>query len=216
VEDVIELKYDTWGSYGQFAKSIAVLKNGKLVDPSEIKIFRGGKRKINIDDVEIIVEDHSSNKNTHIRAYVPRSAVLAKINESASAKKWRGFEIVYGEGEIVDEIVNEVKMKDNKRITITFVCYYYKNNDLKVLVKKREEDVQVEVIGRPRISIKQNHGRVIIAGDTYNIKDQLKMLGFKWDVIAKAWYILIADNTDVNMFVEMIKTKLNEVAEVVD
>lgn len=206
-ESMIELGYATWGRFGQFVKSVAVLKNGKVVDPSQLKISRGDKLKIKIGDGEIIAEDDSSRKNTHIRVYVPREIVLAKISESASSSGWKGFEIVYGDGEIMGEMINEVKENGNKRTTITYKCYYYVNGDLKILLKKTQEDVHVELIGKPQLFVKQIGDKTIVTGDTYQVKDQLKALGFKWDAFAKAWYILKQDVT-----IE----KLNEFAQVIE
>ena len=47
--------------------------------------------------------------------------------------------------------------------------------------------------------------RVILSGECFFVKVFLKQIGFKWDIEAKEWYIMLADATPT------VATDLNEI-----
>jgi len=206
----VELVYETWGSYGQFVKTTAVLKNGKLLDPAELPLKKGDKNvEIDIFGIKIVVNDESSRKNRKIHVFVPKNAVIAIISESATSGGWKGFKL-NGPGEIVAEIAENVTENGNKRIIKRIKTYYYQNNaiNVKIPLKSENVSVQTELISKPQIVVNKLSDRILITGDTYQIREKLKALGFKWDALKKAWY---TENSDEKV---QVLEKLNEVADV--
>jgi hypothetical protein len=208
-KEMIELKYETWGSYGQFTKTMAVLRNGQLVDPEALarNLSSGDVVEMNIGGVKVLVTDQSSSKNYRIYVQVPASKVMAVISESKSSRKWSGFK-VEGEGEVVGEVMENLVEAGNKRITKRVKTYYYVNGDLKIPLRSEYLGVETQLIGKPRVAIKRQDGKVLVTGDTYQIRDQLKALKFRWDPLSRAWYIPELD--------EATMQKLSEVADVAE
>jgi hypothetical protein len=55
----------------------------------------------------------------------------------------------------------------------------------------------------------EENGKVYVSGDTYDIKEELKRHGFKWDSLRKAWYTDKLSSQDV---VEILRSLGVEVA----
>ena len=55
------------------------------------------------------------------------------------------------------------------------------------------------------INAKVAQERVILSGECFFVKVFLKQIGFKWDIEAKEWYIMLADATPT------VATDLNEI-----
>jgi len=208
-KEMIELKYETRGSYGQFTKTMAVLRNGQLVDPEALarNLSSGDVVEMNIGGVKVLVTDQSSSKNYRIYVQVPASKVMAVISESKSSRKWSGFR-VEGEGEVVGEVMENVIESGNKRIIKRVKTYYYVNGDLKIPLKSEYLGVETQLIGKPRVAIRRQDGKVLVTGDTYQIRDQLKALKFRWDPLSRAWYIPELD--------EATRQRLSEIADIAE
>jgi len=196
-EDIIEIKYSTWGTHGQFIRTLAVLKNGEVIDPkTAIWAYH---------DKIIKIEEKSSGKK--INVYIKKGDVLAVIEEYKSSSGWKGFTIIYGDGEINVDFVTETNVTKYKAYHITYKVYYYVNKNIKVELKRERVEISSELIGKPKIHVSGDDKKVIVTGDTFHIKEQLKSLGFKWEPLQKYW---CAKNIN---FAEVVK-KLQEFAEV--
>jgi hypothetical protein len=64
------------------------------------------------------------------------------------------------------------------------------------------------LIGKPRVAIRRQDGKVLVTGDTYQIRDQLKALKFRWDPLSRAWYIPELD--------EATRQRLSEIADIAE
>ena len=63
-------------------------------------------------------------------------------------------------------------------------------NLLQVYEKEYEERKVEEITTRSgkKLYLKVKDNRVIVFGDTYHVKEELKKLGFKWDPVGRVWY----------------------------
>jgi hypothetical protein len=79
-------------------------------------------------------------------------------------------------------------------------------NLLNIYEQEYEKRKVVEVATRSgkKLYLKVKGNKVIVYGDTYPVKDELKRLGFRWDPVERAWY---APATDISTF----KAKLEAV-----
>lgn len=203
---MLELTYRTWGSYGQFKRDIAILQNGAVIDPSRFSNIRGKvKRKIN--EVEVEIENNSSSRNEYIVINVPRTKVLAIIHEVRTTGNFTRE--IKGEGEIVQEDVNEEFVNGNKHFIITYTVTYFKSNDVKVELEREKKNVLTSLIGKPKVRmyVLKLAGMMEVKGDTYNIRDTLKHLNFRWT--GATWRREYRNDDEVNE----IKKVLNEVSE---
>jgi hypothetical protein len=60
-----------------------------------------------------------------------------------------------------------------------------------------EEKLEVKTRSGRTVYIKTKGDKIIVSGDTYHVKEELKKLGLKWDPMEKVWYALSA-KIDVN------------------
>ena len=189
----MELHYDTWGSYGQFSKSVAILRSGAVVDPERLarQVYRGQTKRVRVGDVEVLVVDRSSRKNRHVRVYVPRDAVLAVVRIRRSASKLKEPELLEGEGRI--EEAEEVREEETGRYRVrrTYRVWYYAGpGGVRVPLHSVQVGYERELTGRPWVRISYHPGAslVIVTGDTYYVRDVLKSHGLRWDPGLRHWY----------------------------
>jgi len=202
----VELYFGTYGSFGQFGKALAILKNGRMLDPERIKTSRGDRFKARYGDIEVEVVDRSSRKNRHVCVYVPSDAVLAVIKEHASSSGWKGYQLE-GEGKIVGEVEEKTFINGNKEVIVREKVYKYVNGDLVVELKRSRMGLETRLLSKPRLIVTKSNGYLMVAGDTYHVKDQLKSLGFRWDSLKKQW---------AKIFDEETMGRLRELGEVVE
>jgi len=211
VSDRVKVYYNTWGSYGQHSLSIAILRNGTIVNPLQIE--RPPRHTVvrkKIGDVEVEVENSSSAKNAHITVYIPADAVLAVLERVRTSSGTRGWEITYGEGDVEvveEEEVREV-VKGGRRFkeVVRYWCYYYIPEGAgRVLFWREEAERSLVALDKPRVRILK--GAIIVAeGDTYEVRDALKKLGFRWN--GERW--VLPGGNDLERVIE----ELRKVAEV--
>jgi len=212
--EYIEAHYGTWGTHGQYKNQVAILMNGRLIDPRSVKTKRKERLILNIDGIQIIVEDHSSNKNVGRTVYIPKHMVLAVVEEIKTTGGWKGFRVTFGDGEILTNIVEDVKEFPPKRLTIRYREYYYVNKDMKVKVllrREKDEIVKIEYVDKPRIFIGRALKMVIVWGDTFPVKELLKSYGFRFNSAARDWRA-----PESNIDYDKLIGALREVAEVVE
>ena len=193
MSDEVRLFYGTYGSYGQFSKDVAILKDGSIIDPELAgkRMWRGEKttRKVTVDGKEytITINDVSSRKNKKVEVYVPREIVKAVLTEGASASKLYPLRVAEGEGTVVTEDNEELHENGKYRYIRTMRTWYYVHGDMKIPVKRREVNFRKELIGKPQVSLYVEGNKVIAKGDTYQCKDILKRLKMRWDTLSRCW-----------------------------
>jgi hypothetical protein len=164
----IDVCYAPYGSFGQYNRSIAILKDGTVVDPKEAGIWRGKKLKC---------------------ATVNKDDVLAIVGDSASSSGWKGFWVKEGKGKI--KVESEIKkwVEGNKEFMQPFDYYYYVDEDagVKVLLKSIGGSRTFRFIGKPKVRIISLPEGLCVEGETYHIKDKIKALGAKWFPEKKCW-----------------------------
>ncbi len=187
------LYYSTYGNYGQFSLSIAVLKDGSILDPREVNVpWRGQavEREIELSDgskVKIEVINESSRKNAHYVVYVPSSVVLAVLETGASSSGRGRWRIKKGKGEL-KAIAKEEKTENDEYIYIfdkTTIVYEENGVIAEIETQKSLKD---KIPKGAEIKIKLKENKVILTGNTYKHKELIKQCGFKWDPIEKYWY----------------------------
>jgi len=163
--DKIQLWYSPYGSYGQYVRQIAILKDGSVVDPSKVGI---------------------SNKR-HKYVIVKKSDVIAIIEDNATSSGWKGFKIKEGDGKIVVEPELRKWVDGNKEFTQQFEHYYYVTQSMKVHLATFAGPKNYRFVGKPRVRIIQLENGYGIMGETFEIKDKLKAMGAKWNPDKKCW-----------------------------
>ena len=170
----------SWGTLaGRLWVDYIFLKDGKVIDLSNVKFpSRRKDEEAVIEGVKMtLINDDSSRNKTRI-AYIEdedkvRAIVRVRfMNEVVGAKDMKilmapvpyDAEVVYGDG--VDVRV----FYDWKGVIV------YMDGQEIVLIGKR-----------PKVSVVTEAGKLVVSGDTYPIKDDLKLMGFKWDPEKKAW-----------------------------
>lgn len=205
------LIFETWGSYGQYREQIAILKNGMVVKPSTLKLpFRGTKGSQKFGDVEVIIENNSSSKNTHAVVYVPTEAIHAVVDFYKSSGNFR---VKTTRGNVVrEENTEELFPSADGRFKYVkvFSDIYYIDNDsnMRILIERTLIREKKELIAKPKVSVKLIGDEVYVYGETFYIKEQLKVLGFKWDPVNKTW----KSTMPLSLAVELLR----DIAEVIE
>jgi hypothetical protein len=110
--------------------------------------------------------------------------------------------ITYTELPIEVETTTEMRGRFATMYEVRYVTY----NDQKIVLKKTE-------ISRKKIAylikIKVEGDKIVVSGDTYEIKDHLKKLGFRWDPTNKVWV------TSAKIGVDFVKAELESIPEVI-
>lgn len=200
--DEVELEYSTWGSWGQYARTLAVLKNGKVVDPMELKdrVWKGSEKEVKIDGVTVRLIDRSSRKNRYVHICVPRSEVVAVLSDVQTSGGWKGFRLEEGTGEIKAEEAVKEEIAGNKKYITRQRIWYFLSGPLKVELEREKPEREMKFVGKPRVTIKYEKYEIphIYAwGDTYHVKEELKKLGFTWDPLYKMWMLSPVRKEDV-------------------
>ncbi|MEM4436143.1 MAG: hypothetical protein QXO22_04190 [Thermosphaera sp.] len=213
---VIKIDYNTWGSYGQYSKKIAILKSGKVLDPQNFAKHVKREAKVVVDGYEIKVVETSSRKNIHVELEVPAEAVLAIVKETKTSGNFYRDVETSEKYDIVEEEKIEVRENYNKRYYVKYLVTYLKIKDYKIELERKQVGIETELIGKPEIKIGVFVGykspwKVVADGDTYQIREQLKSLGFRWDPLMKEWYKPFSTKEEADKFAEEVREKLKEV-----
>ena len=187
VGNEVKLWYNTWGSYGQHSIAIAILKDGTVVNPANIGYPpKGMVAKKTIGNIEVRVVNDSSRKNAHVYVYVPAEVVEAVVSNTRTSSGYKGWEIVYGEGDV--ETVEERKEREENRngrrfkVVESWWVYYFSTKDGRKIEFYRETAGRSEIpLDKPKVKLVKTANVIYVAGDTYEIRNTLKQLGFRWN-----------------------------------
>jgi hypothetical protein len=110
--------------------------------------------------------------------------------------------IAYAELPIEVETTTEMKGKFATLYEVRYVIY----NDQKIVLRKTE-------ISKKKIAylikVKVENDKIVISGDTYEVRDALKKLGFRWNPSDKTWV------APVSVGVDFVKAELESIPEVI-
>jgi len=164
----VDVCIEWWGSFGQYARDIAILKDGTVIDPREVGVWRGKRLKC---------------------ATVDKDDVVAIVRDSKSSTQWKGFRVKEGSGEIDVERKIEKWVEGNKEFMQSLDEYYYvdKEKGLKVLLKRIYGSKMYRLIGKPKLKVIKLPEGLCIKGDTFPIKESIKRLGGKWFADKSCW-----------------------------
>jgi hypothetical protein len=171
---------------------------------------REGTHEVEIPGVcRIVYSNHDSNKNIHrdVEIVDIYSPLVVRYYGNSSCS--HSFDYVYivrkVDGKIVyeePEVKTETVVEERGKYRVTLEKRYVDLDGQKVYIDVTE--IEREVIPEKlKVTLKKLNDRVIVAGDTFNIRDKLKALGMRWDPTAKAWYTTAMDT-------ETLKTKLQQ------
>ena len=220
-ENMIELFYNTWGSWGQFSVALAVLKDGTVVDPRTIKYpwKEGVEKEITLQNgVKIIAVQNDSRKNAHRTVKIPKDAVLVVYYMTkTSSNNNNSVEIIssdVADAQLKAKEEVEVKEEGNKKIRniyeVTYIIIQLKDGrTVEAPVEKKYVKTESELIGKPVVTLTVLSNEIVATGDTYHVRDILKQLGFRWNSGSKTW-TRPAAGSDINEIIQ----KLSEKAEV--
>jgi hypothetical protein len=110
--------------------------------------------------------------------------------------------IAYTELPIETETITEMKSRYATMYEVRYVTY----NNQKIVLRKTE-------ISRKKIAylikIKVEGDKIIVSGDTYEVRDTLKKLGFKWNPNDKTWV------APAKIGVDFVRAELESIPEVI-
>ena len=211
--------YDAWGLFGQHDLEVAILKNFQLIDPQAVpKPTALNVRKMySVGGVKVLVENLSDESHKRYAVYVPRELVLAVYHElETPGNSEREVKIVSEEvkgAEVYEKELKDLKQtEENKKIYYVYTARVVKlkfadGREQEVVVARDYKGIEREVVGKPKIIVRRLRNGAEIYGDTYFVRDYIKVLHGKWDASTGAWKIEGADANE-------IARKLGEVAEV--
>jgi len=210
--EVVKVSYSTWGSFGQYGQEIIILRDGTVIEPRELAsrygVSKGDRMSVNVGGVDVLIEDRSSRKNREIEVIVPAEHVLAIINDIRTSSGWKGFRVVRGPGEVVCVLDQDERIVDNKKVVDVYKAYYYIHGPIRAMIRREYGGRRTELTGKPRVQVHIEGGKIVVSGDTFQIRQILKSLRFRWSHVYRVWYI------DAQSEVEKIIEKIKEHAEV--
>ena len=208
-----------------WAHKIAILNCGEVVRALDLaKNIYKNALKVETElcgrKVEIEVEDSSSRKHTRKYAWLPQDLVKAVIEVEEYIGGAKEVKMVEGEGEIKARI-EEVTQEDEKYIIKKkYQVYYWTDGKETIEIAKEYIEGKKELKGLPEIQaklIKAPQGSLLIVkGDTYPVKGELKRLGFRWNGLDRYWELKNADEKDIEKLKEALEGKAKIEVEIKD
>jgi len=209
----IKIWYTTWGSYGQHSVAVAILKDGTVIDPRKVpKPPYKMSMKRQLGGVELEIVNDSSRKNAHIYVYIPAEAVRAVLSFTRTSSGGKGWVIEHGDGdiEVAEEEEKEEEVRNGRRFLVTrkYLVYYYVDQLGKVPFSKEEGGVVEVPLDRPRVKLVYavSTKKIYANGDTYEIRDTLKLLGFRWNSTAGRWERALESKDLLQSILDVLKT----------
>jgi translation elongation factor P/translation initiation factor 5A len=150
-----------------------------------------GKNEVMIDSIakiRYINQDSSRNKHREVEFVEINQPIIVHYDVSWSCNSHEDFVfLVTSEGFKKLDVQVEVVERENCKFRETWKRLYVVYNNDKIVI--RETKIHEELIREKLIVIVKVLGnRVVVHGDTYFIKDDLKKHGLRWDAESKVWY----------------------------
>jgi hypothetical protein len=192
-------KIFTWGRfrYGDL----------EVIYPRKISLdkltFREGENVLETELFAIRYKNYDSNRNLNreVEFIVVKQPIVIRYHGAMSASKY--FDEVYllrmDGGKVVVEKLEVKERTFNAEVgkyKITYLEKYVTFKDVEIRLETIE--VSKEVIkSKLAVRVYREGSRIVVSGDTYYIKEQLKQLRFKWDPLKQVWYNEKADIAEV-------------------
>jgi hypothetical protein len=215
VNGEIKVWYTTWGSYGQNSIAIAILKDGTIVNPANIGYPpKGMVAKKTIGNTEVRVVNDSSRKNAHIYVYIPIEAVEVVLSNTSTSSGSKGWEIIYGDGdvEVVEEREEKTVEKNGRKFKAVerqWVYYFLAKDGRKIAFYREVAGRSETPLDKPKVKLVKTGNVVYVAGDTYEIRNTLKQLGFRWNDRWGRW-----EKANNGVDIKRLAEELGKVADV--
>jgi len=150
-----------------------------------------GEHEVEVKGIKIWYVNNDSRKN------IKREIEIVKVNEpiivryfgnASCSESFEDVYLVYMDGDktkmkMLEPQIEYQEIENEREITVYAIKYVIHNGE-KVIVSQKK----IETRRKPMISVKTENNMIYISGDTYNIRDKLKAMGFKWDPSTKTWY----------------------------
>jgi translation elongation factor P/translation initiation factor 5A len=132
--------------------------------------------------------DSSRNKHRIVEFVEVKHPIIVHYDVSWSCNRHEDFVfLVTPEGFKKLNVQEEVVEVENDKFREMWKKIYVEYNGNKIIL--REVRIWSELIKEKLVvRVSESNGRVLVYGDTYYIKDDLKKHGFRWDGWEKAWF----------------------------
>jgi hypothetical protein len=202
----IKFEISSWGSCRR--------KYLDLIHPIKLNLStitrRSGTIKTDWFVIDVINMDSNKNMNREVTFIDVFQPIILYYHGALSCSK--DFERVYlltkeKEGITVQELPIQVETKtevQGRFLVVKEVKFVEYAGERIVLGEREVSRNKLAYV----VSLKVEGDRIFVLGDTYEIKDHLKRLGFKWDPIKRVWY------TSASIGVDTIKAQLEQIPEV--
>ncbi|MCC5989988.1 MAG: hypothetical protein LM558_00565 [Thermosphaera sp.] len=201
-----KFKIWTWGSCGR--------SNVFMVYPEKLDLAwvtnRTGTVKTEWFVLDVVNMDSRKNMNRELTFLDVFQPIV--IYHFGSYSCSRDFEAVYlitkeGGSIVIKELPIEVETKTETmgRFATLYEIKYVVYNGEKIVLKQRE-------IGKRKlayiVNIKVVNDRIVVSGDTFEIKEVLKRLGFRWNPSDRTWI------APAKVGVDVVRQELEKIPEV--
>jgi hypothetical protein len=181
----------------------------EIVHPVRINLvklgYRYGEYVYDTEFCTITINAHDSSRNIDREVVIkPKTTVVVRIFGSLSANKRFEEAYVLRPGREPEAVTLSLKIE--KAVESGFEV----TKEVGVAnIDNSEVVVYEKVVGKKKLhyelKLRVAGNRVYVLGDTYEIRDKLKMLKFKFDPSVRAWYI---ENADIENIQAMLKSNI--------
>jgi hypothetical protein len=201
-----KFKIWTWGSCGR--------SNVFMVYPEKLDLAwvtgKTGTVKTEWFVLDVVNMDSRKNMNRELTFLDVFQPIV--IYHFGSYSCSRDFEVVYliakeGGSITIKELPIEVETKTETigRFATLYEIKYVVYGGQKIVLRQKE-------IGKKKlayvVSLKVVNNKIVVSGDTFEVKDVLKRMGFRWDPSNKVW------TAPASIGVENVKAELEKIPEV--
>jgi hypothetical protein len=202
-----KFKIWTWGSCGR--------SNVFMVYPEKLDLAwvtgRTGTVKTDWFVLDVVNMDSRKNMNrelTFLDVFQP--IIIYHFGALSCSKDFEAVYVIAKEGGsiTIKELPIEVETKTEVagRFATLHEIKYVVYNGEKIVLKQRE-------IGKKKlayvVNVKTVGNKIVVSGDTFEVKDVLKRMGFRWDPSSKVW------TAPAVIGVDAVKAELEKIPEVV-
>jgi hypothetical protein len=202
-----KFKIWTWGSCGR--------SNVFMVHPERMDLAwvtnRTGTVKTDWFVLDVVNMDSRKNFNrefTFLDVFQP--IVIYHFGSYSCSKDFEAVYLIAKEGGsiTIKELPVEVETKTETmgRFATLYEIKYITYNNQRIVLRQKE-------IGKKKlayvVNVKTVGNKIVVSGDTFEVKDILKRMGFKWDPASRVWV------APASIGVDAVKAELEKMPEVV-
>jgi hypothetical protein len=139
---------------------------------------------------KIFIRNRDSSKNVHREiefTEVKEPIVVWHYGNKSGSRSFSNIYLINTDLTMqeISDIKNEIEEIENGNVIYVYNVAYVVINQIKVIINKEFAEKKYKAY---KVKLFRINNKVLVKGDTYPIKDELKKLGFKWDSYEKAWY----------------------------